>query len=285
MRTLLPLLLLAPACRPENEVRAIPLDAIAVTTGDYDRMEECLSRQLVNHQLYEGFIVGATWDPTVDPDDMVLKVEGLLGIQDELEEFGAVFVNSGTRGLGAWVYNGIEADDALVADAEVIENVRTFVSGGGVLVVTDWAYDLVEAAWPDAIAFAGDEAVLDDAQRGGRGEVTARVLDPEISARLGADQLGIRYDFSHWAVIDHVSDRVAVHLEGDITWRASEAEGDVPREGVPLLVSFEEGLGQVVFATFHFRVQTPQVADGLLLSVVEGLYSGVEPTDGGDTGA
>ncbi len=269
-------------CAPENTVVEIPIDAIAVAAGDYDRVEEVLLRGLVNYQLYEGYIVGASYDETIEADDIVLEVEDLLK-EDELETFGAVFVNSGTRGLGEYVYNGIERDDGLVSDEQVIAAVSDWVSGGGVLVVSDWAYDLVEACWPDAIEFVGDETLLDDAQRGSRGSVSATVREAGLQETLGETVIALEYDFSHWALIDSVADHVQIHLSGDAVYRASEAEGEVTLRDLPLLVSFESGNGQVVFSTFHWRVQNNFVADSLLFSVVDGLYEGAGEEQG-DTG-
>ncbi len=270
----LPLLALLIGCTPEQEFIEIPIDAIAVTAGDYDRMEALLLRQLVNYQLYEGYIVGATYEPDLDPDVMTLEVEGLLGSEDELENYGAVFVNSGTRGLGRWVYNGVAEDDGLVADPAVIDNVTSFVSGGGALVVSDWAYDLVEACWPDMITFVGDQDVLDDAQRGQRGTTQAMVHRQALINDLGQNVVSIDYDFSHWATIASVSDEVEVILSGDVWYRVSEFEGDIELQDVPLLVAFEHGAGKVYFSTFHWHVQNSAVADTILFSVVEGLNPG-----------
>ena len=276
MRSVLcvPLLGLLLGCTPEQEFIEIPIEAIAVTAGDYDRMETLLVRQLVNYQLYEGYIVGATYEPDLDPDDIILEVEGLLASEDELENYGAVFVNSGTRGLGQFVYNGVEADDGLVSDSAVVDHVTHFVSGGGVLVVSDWGYDLIEACWPEMITFVGDEAVLDDAQRGARGTVQAMVHREALVNDLGQNLVSIDYDFSHWATIAAVSDEVEVILSGDVTYRADELEGEVELDDVPLLVAFEHGSGNVYFSTFHWRAQTSTVADTILFEIVEGLNPG-----------
>ena len=283
MRCSLPLLGLLLACTPEQEFIEIPIEAIAVTAGDYDRMEALLLRQLVNYQLYEGYIVGATYEPDLDPDDIALEVEGLLASEDELDNYGAVFVNSGTRGLGLFVYNGVEADDGLVANAAVVENVTRFVSGGGALVVSDWGYDLIEACWPDMITFVGDEAVLDDAQRGARGSVQAMVHRETLVNDLGQNVVAIEHDFSHWAAMASVSDEVEIILSGDISYRVSESEGDVELDDAPLLVAFDHGAGSVYFSTFHWLAQNSTVADTILFSVVEGLNPGDgETVDSGE---
>jgi hypothetical protein len=260
-------------CTPEQEFHEIPIDAIAVSAGDYDRMEAVLLRQNVNYHLYEGYIVGATYDPELDADQISLEVETLLGT-DEIDYFGAIFLNSGTRGFGEYVYNGVDADDGLVADADVVENVVQFVSGGGVLVVSDWAYDIVEAVWPEMLTFAGDETVIDDAQRGSRGDVQAMVHDRALVDELGQNLVSVSYDFSHFAVILEASDAVDVYLTGDIDYRASESDGEEELEDVPLLVGFEHGAGHVYFSNFHWNAQTSAAADAMMFTLVEGLYPG-----------
>jgi hypothetical protein len=277
-------------CTPEQEFHEIPIEAIAVTSGDYDRMEALLLRQLVNYQLYEGYIVGATYEPEIEPSDIILKVEGLLASEDELDNFGALFVNSGTRGLGRFVYNGVEEDDFLVSDPAVVEAVTGFVSRGGALIVSDWGYDLVEACWPEMITFVGDDAVLDDAQRGSRGTVQAMVHREAMVNDLGQNLVSLDYDFSHWAVIESVAEGVEVVLSGDVRYRADEAGGEAELEDVPLLVTFPHGAGEVYLSTFHWHAQTSAAADTILFSLVEGLNpGGGEELDTGeppqDTGA
>jgi hypothetical protein len=287
MRRALPLLAvgLFSGCNPEHELHEIPIDAIAVTAGDYDRMEALLVRQLVSYQLYEGYIVGATYDPDIDPTLIALKVEGLLPRPEELENYGAVFVNSGTRGLGEYVYNGVDPDDGLVSDPAAIDAVTNWVGGGGALVVSDWGYDLVEACWPDKLTFVGDETLYDDAQRGARGSVQALVLDQALVNDLGQNVVSVDYDFSHWAVIQSVGEGVTTYLTADVAYRASEAEGDVVLENAPLLVGFDSGSGHVYFSTFHWEAQTDAVADAMLFSIVAGLFPGAgEEDDTGSTG-
>ncbi|MFH1465569.1 MAG: hypothetical protein ABIO70_14375 [Pseudomonadota bacterium] len=287
MRRALPLLAagLLLGCNPEQEFHEIPIDAIAVTSGDYDRMESLLVRQLVSYQLYEGYIVGATYDPDIDPGLIALKVEGLLPSKDELDHYGALFVNSGTRGLGEYVYNGVEADDGLVSDPAVADAVTTWVAGGGALVVSDWGYDLVEACWPDKLAFVGDDEVYDDAQRGARGTVQAMVHDQALVNDLGQNVVSIAYNFSHWAAIREVGEGVTTYLSADVQFRASEAEGDITLEDAPLLVGFDHGSGHVYFSTFHWDAQTTAVSDAMMFSIVAGLFPGAgEEADTGSAG-
>ena len=277
------------ACKNDQGLKELKFQAIGVSTGDFDQVEASLVRQDIGYTPYEGYIVQAAYDPTIKPSANSLKVEDLFtrseGNDPEIDRYDAVFVNSGTRGLGAYVYNGTAADDSLVSDPTVIENVRNYVENGGTLVVSDWAYDLIEACWPDEITWAGDDTVLDDAQRGTSGSVVANVDD--LSLQEGLDNnttLDITFDYSAWAVISTVASDVTTYVSGDVTYRISDAVGDGTATDVPLLVGFDPSGGHVLFSSFHWRAQRSQVTDGILTTLIDGLTPGSGDATGSDTG-
>lgn len=269
-------LALAAACNPENQIVRPLSGAIAVTAGDFDDIGEPLRRLVVNHETYEGLISVATWDQGYDPDNVALKVEGLLGDEQELDAYGVMFVASGTRGLGLREYNSLDSDDQFVADPFVAEQMQAWVRRGGVLLASDWAYDLVEISYPDAIDFLGDDLVLDGAQRGeipdnSRHTLEATVTDERLVDAIGQETLSLGYAFSNWAVIEDVDDDVEVWLRGDVTFRNEDGSTGGTLTDVPLLVAFApEGAtgGRIVFATFHIDAQTDSVVDQLLRTVV-----------------
>lgn len=284
MRTTIGLLGLL-ACKNEQGLKERAFENIAVTTGDFDEVEASLTRMDIAHTDYEGFINRAVYDPEVNPDGYALKSEQLFAAVNagvpEIDTYDAVFVNSGTRGLGAYVYNGTEADDSLVTDAASLENIKNYVENGGTLVVSDWAYDLIETLWPDQVDFARDDLTLDDAQCGTSDSVVADVVDDSLVEALGGNQtLEVSYDYSYWTVIDAMAADVTVHLKGDITYHVSGAEGDAAMEDAPLLISFSAGGGQVLFSTFHWRTQRDDVADAILLDLIEGLKTGPSAAEG-----
>ncbi len=275
-------------CGNDTEIVALNYDDIAVVAGDFDEIQAAFDRQEIAHQVYDGFTSTATYDEDIDPNLIALKVESLFGDAEELGTYDAVIVNSGVRGFGEYVYNGVDADDSLVSDAALIDNVRTFVENGRLLMVSDWAYDLVEAAWPDAIDFYGDDTLLDDAQAGSAATegVSATVLDPGLQGTLDGESFNVQYDYSYWSAIDAVADNVEVLLSGDVEVRISEAEGYETLTDAPLLVAFDVGRGRVVYSTFHWRAQDPQLGDAMLLYVAEGLQPGTANYENtGDTGA
>jgi len=168
----------------------------------------------------------------------------------------------------------LEPDDGLLTDPVAMENIREFVDRGGRLVLSDWTYDLIVALWPDKIDFYGDEATLDTAQVGVLSQINASVPDSGLAEALGDDAISLAYNYSNWAVIESVSDDVVVHVSGDVTYRISASDGYGELTDVPLLVSFTQGGGQVVFSTFHWMAQNPDLGERIMLEVVDGLGRG-----------
>ncbi len=267
----------------ENEINKRPIREIAVVSGDFDNMAENLNRMEVGYQEYDGFICCAAYDHEVDPDISNLLQEKLFGGTTEddpdLFKYDAVFLNSGARGWGAWQYNGIDVDDALLTDSVALDNVQHFVERGGLLVLSDWTYDLVEAIWPEDIQFyQQDSGVADAAQVGALGSVQAKVVDSFLEEKLDSDEVTLSYNYSNWTVIEAVGEGVDVLLKGDIEYRVSASEGTGVATDVPLLFSMTQGSGQVIFSTFHWNAQNPDLADRMMLAVAEGLGA----TTGGD---
>jgi hypothetical protein len=259
-------------CKNDQQIVAPISGTIALTDGDFDHVAEPFDRMVVRHEDYEGLISAATWDVDYDPSYHQLKVEHLVGDDQDMDGFGAVFLASGTRGFGARQYNGLEPDDALVSDEFVIEQVQAYVESGNVVVCTDWTYDLIERAWPDLIEFLGDDTTLDAAQTGEIMTVEAEITEDRLANALEMDTMAVQYNFSNWAVIEEVDDRdVTVWLRGDIEYRERDGTGTQPLSDVPLLVSMSpqgDNKGRVVFFTFHIDTQTDAVIDEVLRTVV-----------------
>jgi hypothetical protein len=265
----------------DNTISQQPIREIAVVTGDFDHMSEGLDRLLLSYTEYEGFICCAAYDATVDPEANGLKTEGLFtgsteGAGRELFIYDAVFLNSGSRGWGAYEYNGVAEDNQLLSDPEVLQNIEEFVAQGNTLVLTDWTYDLIEAIWPEMLEFYGEDTEVDAAQAGLLGTVSATVTDTVLATSLDQENVNVAFNFSNWSVIESVASDVKVHLRGDIPYRISASEGTGILEDVPLLVSFEKGGGQVIFASFHWAAQTPELGQALMTEIVGGLKAGIE---------
>ena len=275
----------------EQELKAFSFNEIAMVQGDFDHMGDVLLRLDIDSIEYEGYITQPVYDPEVDPSINALKIEGLMRDRTEagrtvMLSYDAVFLNSGVRGFGEYVYDGVDPDDTFLSDPEVIENVRNFVEGGRTLVVSDWTADIIEAVWPEMITFLNESSCAytpcwDAPQIGISERVNAYIDDENLQQELGSDSLSLEFDFSYWTAIESVSDDVDVYLSGDITYR--DSEGDKTLEDVPLLVGFTPGTrGRVVFSSFHWRSQNPMLANKLMLHVVEGMNPGPNANLGGE---
>lgn len=272
------------ACKPDQQIKAIPLNAIAVSTGDFDMLEEVLRRNLISYTPYEGYINRDVYDDTVDPSAMRLKSETLfLGVTDknqpEILQYDAVFIDSGTRGMGESFYSQ-NTDDSIVANADAIDHMQQFGEAGRTLVVTDWAYDIIEAVWPDEITFLNEDQGVDGAEVGTSTSVTATITDPVLAEVVGTDRVNINFDFARWAVMQSVASDVTVYMTGDIEYYQEGGGGTATQSGVPLLVSFNLGSGRVIYSSFAWKAQRPELADELLDTLVKGLPKGTA----GDTG-
>ncbi|MFK7929125.1 MAG: hypothetical protein AB8H79_13110 [Myxococcota bacterium] len=284
----------ATACNSDSGFRLRKDGTIAVVVGDFDNLQESFNRLSVDTVRYDGIISTATW--VEDADDFTapaLRVENLFSSErnQELLAHGSVFVASGSRGFGIRQYNSLADDNQVVADPESVANALAFVRAGGVLVLTDWTYDLVPLLFPGAIDFWGDESVLDAAQLGDVGTVQARVVDDELIKDLDLTDdgaLSLDFNFSYWAVmesVDESDERVKVWMRGDVSLRDGDGGGTIELTDVPLLVTVDVGGelgGRLVYSSFHFDAQNPVVIDKLLQSLVGDFDQSEVVKDRGD---
>lgn len=274
------------ACTPDQGFTEITVENTVVISGDFDRLEEPLLRADVPNDVFDGYTVQPVYED--QSGSVVDSVESLWTAEDDegslvLYTYDAMFVNSGARGLGAYVYNDVEEDNQLVEDPEIVALVTDFASSAGrTLVVTDWAYDLVEAGWEDKITFLQEDDGLDAAQVGLNHSVVATVTDSVLVGALGTNQLEVQFDFGYWTVIEDVAPDVTVHLRGDVQYRRSDGSGTASLQDVPMLVSFETGTGRVIYSAFSWRAQRPEVADILLGTLVEGINVEITQTTRSD---
>ena len=257
-------------------------DAVAVVLGDFDDLTTSIVSLDIASEPWDGFIVQATYSPPDDRlmrDDLQLRAENLLTDTEgdlDLDNYGTVFVSSGTRGFGRVQYNdGTIPDDGMIID-EALDHVCSFAEQGGLLVVTDWAYEIIEHCWPDNIEFVGDDLVLDDAQSGvANGSVAGMVSDALLREDVG-EVVTLDYNYSAWSVIESVGGETEVLISGDVEHQPSSTENATPLTGVPLLVRFAVGQreGQVVYSTFHISAQNPTLQQAVLLDGMTGLVRG-----------
>lgn len=206
---------------------------VAVVTGNYDDFDRVLDDMgFANYELVDG------------ADEAVLT--DFLTSIDEMSKFDIIFFNGGFTEAGI-IYD--QEDETNTVPATVQDNLRTYVEAGGSTYWSDWAYDGVEQTWPDRIEFVGADEVPDDAQKGDYASLNATVADASLAEFLGKSSITIEYDLPVWPPMESVSASVSVHLTGTVPY--SDGLSDYTLSGVPLLVSFNDGGGKVVFSSFR----------------------------------
>ena len=228
-----------------------PLEVdVAVITGDYDDFQLVLSNMgFANYTLVDG----------LDQDD----ITSFLTDAEEMSHYDIIFINGGALEEGVLTSS---TDSAL--SEQIRSNLASYVSAGGQVYASDWAYDFVETVWPDPIDFMGEDDILDDAQVGEYGLVSAAVADAPMAEWLGSDYVQIEYDLPVWPPIQSVEPAVSVHLSGTIEYR--DGTHTYSLSGVPLLVSFTSGEGRVVFSTFRVA---PNASTDMMLVLQYMIYN------------
>jgi hypothetical protein len=209
---------------PDDERRYL------VVKGMFDRIEQSLARMnLANVVKMEG----------VPADPSQLWTTEAFGNFDELAEYDAVFVNCGVN----------ETDFVLGLSPAIKANLKRYVQEGGSLYVSDWAYDLIEQVWPENFNFLGDDTVSSAAEHGEDGTYTMDVLEPGLAEYEGADQVDIEFRFGSFALVSQVAQGVTTYLRGDVGYRVNGGVSTLPE--TPITVGFSDGLGRVIFTSFH----------------------------------
>lgn len=205
---------------------------VAVITGNYDDFSEVLdSIGFANYTLVDGL------------DETVLS--GFLTNPSEMQKYDIIFFN------GGFIEDGViyGTSDIGVSPEEVMTNITEYVSLGGVIYASDWAYDLVEAGWPDRVEWVGDDLTPDDAQQGDYALVNAAVTDGALSEYLGTEYMEVLYDLPVWPPAESVTTSTSVHLTASVPY--SDGMSEYTLAQVPILFSFNSGNGKVVFSTFR----------------------------------
>ena len=204
-------------------------------------------------------------DEDADADEGAEDDTGMSGDTDADADGGAD-ADEGTDG-DADADGGVPEEPLDMAD-EIINNLRNYVAAGGSVYASDWAYDVVERGWPEAIDFVGADEVPDAAQLGENGIVNAVVSDGALAAWLETDTTQVEFDLPVWPPIEGVDPTVSVHMSGPIEYRLGTNVYSLGNS--PLLVSFASGDGKVAFSSF--RVANNADAD-VVLTLQYMMYS------------
>lgn len=231
---------------------------VAVITGDYDDFQLVLQTMgFANYDLIDGLTTAAPLNCEECTDHLVNFLTDL----EWMQQFDIIMFN------GGFVEDNViyESDPKKPTGTPSVvnANIKAFVEAGGSVYASDWAYDVVETNWPDRIDFLGDDLEPDAAQAGELQIVNAAISDAALADWLGLEQdfVDIEYDLPVWPPMEGTSESVSTHLSGSVDVRIGNYSDTLPQ--VPLLASFNDGEGKVVYATF--RVAKNATTDMMLI--------------------
>lgn len=208
-------------------------------------------------------VIQAEWDAVEDlVQELGLPFDayaGAIGLRDLLEEEGALddydvlFINCGD-------YRALDPELRALAPA-----LRSWVEAGGSLYVSDWAWQMVESAWPEAIDFYGADTSFEAPAVGAASTVQAEVVDLIMGYAIGGEQAEIVFDLDAWVVLDQADPDTDVLLRADLITTRGGALSDRP-----LAVRFRPG-GRVVFTSFHNDRQITSDMEAALREIILSL--------------
>lgn len=234
---------------------------MTVYTG-HDSVEDVLTRLgYDDFSLVETYSGGGEHDETT-PSWIAAEFGELASFAEE----DILFVNCGAHEWALDQASPAEIDAALAS-------LRAFVEGGGNIYFSDWAYDLVELLYPDAVDWVGEDDVRDDAQRGKEQDFVATVVDAELATILGRDRASLRFNQSRIALAEALGPTARALLLADV--RADDGNGgeDVLPQ-VPVLLEIRpigDAGGRILFTSFHNGAQNTPDMDDVLRAMVFAL--------------
>lgn len=217
---------------PNAECSASADVEVAVVSGDFDDFDSVL----------EKVGIGGAHDVDGQTGDEMLQ---FLENPDEMAKYDAIFFAGGHLEEG--IFYSTDGSDQATVDV-VQQNLKDYVTDGGLLFASDWSYDVIEQTWPNAIDFLGGKDP-DSAQIGEPGLLACSVSSDSLSKALGQDTIKMNLDLDAWPVVDSVGDDAKVFLRTDATWRKGLETGT--EKDSPMLVEFPFGDGKVIFTPWR----------------------------------
>ena len=146
------------------------------------------------------------------------------------------------------------------------------MASGKSIYASDWAYDLVEVAWPDFIDFYGADTDRDGSQVGQEGEnLPGTVVDPALRNALSTQNVAINFNLPAWAIMSGASSNSRVYIRGTVERCADLfCSSSETLSNVPLTVGFHPApnAGKVIYTSFHQERQTTADMDMILQMLV-----------------
>jgi len=231
---------------------------IAVLWGQWDDQQDLLA-DLGFETTYYNFEEEYFAEPPVPSD----QIEAVKMLRDPalLSQYDMVFFNCGSAAI-----------KYVQKYQEIRENLMNFVLAGGSLYASDLAWAYVEAAFPDAIDFWGDEDLPSGLpanggpqEAEGQQTLTATIADPILASHVGTETFEVKYGAGPLIVVKYVGEGSQAHVTGTVKLLPDDWLDNTVWKG-PLVVSFQPSAtsGRVVYTTFHNDEQ----ADAIMLKIL-----------------
>ncbi len=147
------------------------------------------------------------------------------------------------------------------AGGEQLNNeLRDFVSNGGILYASDWRYNAVASAFPDMVGGRAPDA-------GANQQMTADVVDASLRDVIGGT-IHLNFDMPEWKTAAFGGPRVKTLIKGKYKRDKSTQFAEAP-----LMVSFRFNKGTVMFTSFHNEKQNSRTEKELLRYLVFSLVT------------
>jgi hypothetical protein len=243
-----------------NEVLALAANEcvgdvdIAVVTGQYDNIESILNRLNIPFDEIAGSFAPSS-DGSLSTDHIALMRDPA-----RMASYDIIFFNCGM-------------EDSWSMDANIIQNIRDYVTNGGSIYASDQAYFVLEGPFPEAADFIGNDAEPWNANVGSMGHVQGEIMNGALKSALGKDSADINYDLDSWASVEAAGEAETLISgtfefmdmnSGDYTYSTQTITG-------PLAVRHTAGEGVVLYTTFHNEPQLTEDMDNLLKEFVLSL--------------
>lgn len=240
----------------EEQCTAIAFVDMTVYNG-HDNVQEVLGRL-----GYDDFDIIETHHRRQDrPDGTESWLVTEFGDYENFKDNDILFINCGAH---EWALEGEGVDVAL-------RNLRDFVANGGSIYLSDWAYSLLEAMYPDAIDWVGEDANPRAARVGTSQTFVADVHDSLIKQTLARPRATLRFEQGNIAMVEEITgDYVEALITADI-----ETDGNGTLKDAPVLLRVNApnnpNGGRVIYTSFHNGNSNTPDMDELLRAIIFSL--------------
>ncbi|MBI3073703.1 MAG: hypothetical protein HYY84_16450 [Deltaproteobacteria bacterium] len=253
----------------EHEVCFDPNAAkIAVIKGSYDRVQDLLSHLGFAYDLHDADGSKPIWDYKTGKYIYLPNTTNVLLNRDLLLAHDILMVNCGSS-----VEPSAFGDKWLT----VVANLRAFLAAGKSIYVSDWAFPVLEALYPDVADFLGTDSDVTDVRSGWAPTqtVNATVTNATVAAQVGSDHVNVVFDLGGWAVMASATAGSEVLIKSNLArqcpWNSTSClSNDLkPLNDAPLTILFRSPSGgKVLYTSFHWDANGTAAMSKLLRAVL-----------------